>query len=129
MRRLPPPSTLFPYTTLFRSIDPPAEGATLITQHRVHPPPIFEPSTGGLMRPQPGQVQHGHTAVGPDARPLAERCAQHPAPLVESIDQSLEALTGAGLPLALGGARGGVLGAAPAPPAPQRCGKIGRAHV
>src|SRR3712207_2819673 len=89
MIRRPPRSTLFPYTTLFRSphtpprpgtadTDPPADRVRLR-----HPQRPARPGTA--RRPQPDRRDHPHrpASAGPDRRDLAQprhRPADHPIP-------------------------------------------------
>src|SRR5258708_15781897 len=51
MIRRPPRSTLFPYTTLFRSSSPPANSCV----EPIAPPTSFRPRTGTCSRPEGGR--------------------------------------------------------------------------
>src|SRR3712207_8172069 len=71
MMRRPPRSTLFPYTTLFRSDGVPGTDARRRASRRLHRP------AGVAVRPRPGRAAHGQ----PLARPGGVRSEEHTSEL------------------------------------------------
>src|SRR2546430_9424689 len=61
MIRRPPRSTLFPYTTLFRSVPPRADGDRVLLEHRGRPRRVdlrHLSGTGPGLHPGPRPLQH-----------------------------------------------------------------------